>query len=472
MLSVSGYTEMSGAALFDRRRNRCAAALFDMLLVNHAGSFSAAVGSAGRQAAHRLFGAKEVEPADMLSGHVSACVRRFQEQCGPADYLLIASDTTDFEYSGHMKTTGLGSVGIRRTTGKGLQSHGGLAMSPDGMPLGVVYLDIWARVCAKQGLTKAEKKKIRDSTPIEERESYKWLKCVLSVQELIPSDLKLLFMQDREADMFELFSLPRRPGVELLVRASQPRCVEVVSNDPNVGSSTVTVFKAVQSAKALGQITVKVNTKPDREERMAVLDVRSCRVFLQVPMDDRKKGDLKPQDVWLISAKEANPPEGAEPVDWTLISTIPCPTFEDACRLITFYTRRWLIERLHFVLKSGLNAEGLRFDDADSLSNALALYYMVAWRLLHLTYVARLYPDQPASNTLEQLEVEILSQIQKKPVVTIAAAVIAIAKLGGYTYYRSAAPPGAKTIWLGLRKLEGMLAGYRLAMDHLKDLNH
>ena len=54
----------------------------------------------------------------------------------------------------------------------------------------------------------------------------------------------------------------------------------------------------------------------------------------------------------------------------------------------------------------------------------------------------------------------------------IAAAVIAIAKLGGYTYYRSAAPPGAKTIWLGLRKLEGILDGYRLAMARIKDLNH
>jgi hypothetical protein len=472
VINVSGFTEMSGAVLFDLRRNRCAASLFDMLLVNHTGSFSAAVGNAGRQAAHRLFGAQRVKPADMLSGHVSACIHRFRELCGADDYLLIASDTTDFDFSGHTKTDGLGSVGIRRTSGKGLQSHGGLAMTPDGMPLGVVYLDIWPRVCAKKGLTKAEKKKINDNTPKEEKESYKWLKCILGVQKLIASDVKLLFIQDREADMFDLFIEPRRTGVELLVRAAQPRCVEVVSNDPDIANSTSTVFKAVQSARALGQITVKVNTKPDREERMAVLDVRCCRVFLQVPMNDRSNETLKPQEVWLVSAREVDAPDGAEPVDWTLITTIQCLTFADACRIVTFYTRRWLIERLHFVLKSGLKAEGLRFDDADSLSNALAMYYMVAWRLLHLTYVARLYPDQPASNTLEQLEVEILSQVEKKRIITIAAAVTAIAKLGGYTYYRNAAPPGAKTIWLGLRKLEGMLAGYRLAMAQLKDVNH
>lgn len=119
-----------------------------------------------------------------------------------------------------------------------------------------------------------------------------------------------------------------------------------------------------------------------------------------------------------------------------------------------------------------MNAEGLRFDDADSLANALALYYIVAWRLLHLTYLARIDPVQPARNSLAQIEIDILCQVEGKPVATIAQAVVAIAKLGGYTYYRNAAAPGVKLLWLGLRKLEGMVAGYRLAMTNRQDVNH
>ena len=61
MPSVSGFTELSSAVLLDRRRNLCAASLFDSLLVSHTGSFSAAVCDAGRQAAHRLFGANRLK---------------------------------------------------------------------------------------------------------------------------------------------------------------------------------------------------------------------------------------------------------------------------------------------------------------------------------------------------------------------------------------------------------------------------
>jgi hypothetical protein len=472
MPSVSGFTEMSSAEFFDQRRNRCAAFLFDSLLVNHTVSFSAAVGDAGRQAAHRLFGAKNMKPAAMLSGHVSACNERVLNLRQKDDYTLVAQDTTETNFTTLRKTTGLGPIGRGTGSGKGLESHGALAMLENGMPLGVVYLDIWARKPVVTGRTGKEKAKAKIKKPTSEKESQKWLDCVKHVQTLFPLEVKLLFIQDREADIFDLFLEPRRPGTDLLVRAAQSRLVQTETDAPDGDTVISTLFKTVRATEVRGTTTVTVSATPTRKERTAVLEIRSCPVLLCAPVSHRVNPDCTPQPVWLVSARAADPPAGAVRVDWTLISTISAPTFKDACRIVTYYSRRWLIERLHYVLKSGLNAEGLRFDDADSLSNALALYYIVGWQLLHVTYLARIDPEQHAAISFEKNEIELLSQTVGKPINTISSAILAIAKLGGYVYYRNAAPPGVKTIWLGLRKLEQMLLGYRLAMNSLTDVNH
>jgi hypothetical protein len=125
--------------------------------------------------------------------------------------------------------------------------------------------------------------------------------------------------------------------------------------------------------------------------------------------------------------------------------------------------RRWTIERLHYTLKSGLGAEKLQIDDATSLSHALALHYVVACRLLQLTYLARHDPEHPALDVLSPDEVAVLSMAEGKPIRTVAAAVLAIAKQGGYAPYRTAPPPGVKVLWLGLQRLHGMALGWRLA---------
>jgi len=49
---------------------------------------------------------------------------------------------------------------------------------------------------------------------------------------------------------------------------------------------------------------------------------------------------------------------------------------------VEYYARRWLVERYHYVLKSGCRVEELQLGAADRLERALALYSIVAWRLL------------------------------------------------------------------------------------------
>ncbi len=134
--------------------------------------------------------------------------------------------------------------------------------------------------------------------------------------------------------------------------------------------------------------------------------------------------------------------------------------------MVRRYTVRWMIEALHFTLKTGcLSVERLQIDDTDALINAIALYYVVAWRVLHLTHLARSAPDESAENVLNPAELRVLRAAAKRPVTTIAEAFREIARLAGYEHYANAKPPGVKRIWQGLRTLEMLTCGWILAHD-------
>ncbi len=69
-----------------------------------------------------------------------------------------------------------------------------------------------------------------------------------------------------------------------------------------------------------------------------------------------------------------------------------------------YYTYRWRIERYHYVLKSGCHSEDLQLETFDRLDRALAVYRIVAWRLLWLTYLAREQPEAPCTTVLRPAE--------------------------------------------------------------------
>src|SRR2546430_16047709 len=100
-----------------------------------------------------------------------------------------------------------------------------------------------------------------------------------------------------------------------------------------------------------------------------------------------------PLTLTAILVTEVNPPEGVEHLEWLLLTTLSLETFQQAAQCVLWYRFRWLIERYHFVLKSGCHLEKLQLETAERLERALALYCIVAWRLLHLTYLARNTPN-------------------------------------------------------------------------------
>jgi hypothetical protein len=127
-----------------------------------------------------------------------------------------------------------------------------------------------------------------------------------------------------------------------------------------------------------------------------------------------------------------------------------------------YYTRRWTIERFHYTLKSGLRVERFQIDDAQSLEQALAVCFVVAWQLLWLTHLAREDPEGPATEVLTADELQVLSAAERRPIGTRRQVIRALAKLGGFPGNPSAGEPGVKTLWLGLTRFASMVQGWRL----------
>jgi hypothetical protein len=148
-------------------------------------------------------------------------------------------------------------------------------------------------------------------------------------------------------------------------------------------------LEAARQAPVVGQVRVQVPRKPGQPEREAVLELAASAVRIKAPQ--RRTADVPAGSLalWVVRATELEPPAGCKPIEWILLTTRAVDSFETASRCVAYYALRWRVERFHYTLKQGCTVERLQFDTAHALQNALALYSIVAWRLLWLTYTAR-----------------------------------------------------------------------------------
>src|SRR5947209_15488584 len=90
-------SEMADSRLSGERCRRNLVQICDSLFRGNDKSWSAALGSRLRQAAYNIIKSSKTTVAGLLAGHVKQTVARSQE----LPIVLVAQDTTDFDYSGH-----------------------------------------------------------------------------------------------------------------------------------------------------------------------------------------------------------------------------------------------------------------------------------------------------------------------------------------------------------------------------------
>lgn len=418
-------------------------------LAEHPGeSVLQASGSASEsQNIYRFWANERVKPEQILASHRPSVVTRANQQA----VVLAIQDTTDLDFSSLKQTSGLGF--ICQTNQQGIKVHSCFAVSGAGEPLGLLHQYTWSRQERSGKRGERRKKATCD------KESQRWLDTLTAAEQGIDEAVCLVHVGDREADIYDLFVQPRRSNSELLIRAEHNRKVQ---------HELDYLIATIEHAPVLGQHTIELERNPERPARSATLTVRAMQVTIEVPRHHKQPKQCPPVTLNVLLVEEATPPVEGKAMRWLLLTTLPIDSFEQAWQCVVWYSFRWLIERFHYTLKSGCRIEQLQLETAERLLNALTTYSIVAWRLMWLTYAARLSPDDSCEVVLQRAEWKLLrrkfepkNRSQRPP--SIRQAVRWIAQLGGFLARKGDGEPGLKTLWRGIGILHHLLEGAQLA---------
>jgi hypothetical protein len=400
--------------------------------------------------AYRFFDNHRVDEDQILAAHQQSS----QERARSHTVVLAIQDTTQLDFTHHPATSDLGMM--QDPEHQGLFYHPTLLLTPEKVPLGLAQHQVWTRPAEQFG-----KSHDRKQRPIQDKESHKWLRSLeatASLQAALP-DVCFVNVADREADIYDFFRLARQLEVHLLVRAAWNR---------RVTEPEKYLWNHLTAQPVAGYHTVAVPRRPANRERQARLAVRFAAVTLQPPKHRNTAKNLEPVVVWAVYALEEEPPVGLAPISWMLLTTIPVTTLEESIEKIQYYTCRWSIELLFKILKSGCRIEELQLETGARLRRCLAIYSVVAWRVLFLTMQSRQQPEMSCEVILGPEEWQALycfthetSQPPAQPP-TLREVTRLIARLGGFIGRRRDGHPGPITIWRGLQRLKDIAFAWRL----------
>jgi hypothetical protein len=365
--------------------------------------------------------------------------------------LLILHDISNISFN-DLQAEGLGYLDNKE--GRGILCYSSIAASTTGLPLSLLYQHTWIRPLEELGKSTARKKR-----NFEDKETYRWYEGMTEVNNMLDKEVQKIHIADREADVYELFFHAYEPHTDLLIRARHNR--KVVGKSP--------VWDLVAQQPNASSITLELPDPSGKKQMLVQVEVRYQQVKILRPTNS----DNQYESVMLnaIEIKEpANKKSEQDRIHWKLLTTLDVQSISDVLQYVKWYTHRWLIERFHFVLKSGTRIEELQLGQATSLQKAIIVYSIAAFRIMQLVYKARHYPDISCENVLTDSQWKTLYiLIHKRKGIpaqppTLLQAITWIGRLGGHLGRKSDGPPGLKTVWLGYQTLCNATTIYEIAV--------
>jgi intracellular sulfur oxidation DsrE/DsrF family protein len=378
------------------------------------------------------------------------------------EMVLCVGDTTFLDYGKiAVKREGYGPIG---NGGNGLILHSALAINPQhGQPLGLLWQKLWNREHKPKPADETPKqKKQRQALArkaarkrgLEQKESYRWVEALKTVDKQVGASTRVIHVFDREGDIAEVFEQVRRlKQAGVVVRAAHNRSID---------SSSERLWALLEAQPIqFYQDDIELPKTDTQVARTAKVAVRFCQVSLRTPYRFDNRDSLQ---VYAVYACEVEYPDGATPLAWMLLTTEVVTTVEMATTILRWYCYRWRVEEYHKLLKSGTQVERYRLA-ADGMKTLLGFLSVIAVELLHLTYLHRTQPEASVELVLNPTQIVVLKAKSPKlpKVLTVAWALQAVARLGGYLEHRRQTPIGIQVLWRGWLKLQDLCEGWQLA---------
>jgi hypothetical protein len=436
--------ELQAINLGDKRLNKRMGKVLDRLASRPTVSIPAACcGWTETEAAYRFFDNEAVTDSSVLAPHRQATIQRSRQE----RVVLLANDTSELDFTSKKhKVRGLGP--LNDESRMGMLTHPTVVFTPERLCLGVLDSDIWVRPELGQ-------RNERQRKPIEDKESFHWLtsyRLACTVAEQAPDTL-VVSLSDREGDIYECFAEalpePGRRKAEWIVRAQHNRTVTVAGVEGKL-------WDQVAGSLVLGELVVDVPRSAKRTARQARMTVQAVPVQPRIPR--RPDGKLPAVTFHAVLVREIDPPAGEEPIEWLLLTSLSASTFAEACRVVEYYTVRWMIEVYFRVLKTGCQVEERQLETTDRLRPCLALFMMVAWRILYVTWMGRSYPNLSCETLFTSQEWKsVWSVVTQRPLPTepptLSEFIALVASLGGHLGREHDGEPGAQTTWIGMQRM-------------------
>ena len=439
--------ELDGIDLGDKRLNARSRLLMERLGANPTASINAnCQGWRETKAAYEFFDNDHVDPQKVLLPHRKATEVRIRDE----DVVLIVQDTTELDYSQHpTEDSGVLDKDYRF----GLYDHSHIAFTPERLCLGVVGVEFFSRTPESLGKTRE-----RRNDPIETKESFRWLKGYRLACELVATcpDTQIVSVADCECDIYDIFveAEEQETPADFVIRAKQDR--RLPEQNPAAGPNEYCkVVDEVAASPLMATRQLDLPRTPKREPRTATLEIRATQVCVKPPAHRR---DLDEVTYNVVLVEEVGGPNDGTNVGWLLITTLPIDSVKAVLLVLDYYVSRWPIEVFFRVFKTGCRVEDIRLETNRRLMNSLMFYKVIAWRIMHVTFLGREYPEMACDEIFADVEWKPVWKIVSDEPIPETAPPLSVfipmlAELGGYNNRSTDHPPGPQAIWTGIRRM-------------------
>jgi hypothetical protein len=358
--------EVDREAFADARHGRRLERLLAQVTGADAGSMPWACEDwAAAKAAYRYFDNERITEGMILEGHFAATARRAARQEG---MVLVVHDTTQLSF----KRDNPRASGETVWETCGVLMHSSLVVSTSGTPLGLAAARYWTRgECA--GANALARGDAATRLKAEGKESARWVQNLREATRRLGAPSACVHICDRESDIYEFFLAARDAGTHFLVRTCTERLTQ---------GGVFTIPQALERLPAAGCTTVETTGVAGKPIK-AHLSLSFGQFTVLPPC--HLLGKAAPMVVWVIHAREIDPPAGREALEWRLITDVPVETLEDAVRMLRWYALRWRIETFHKTLKSNCRIEDSGLQTAERLTRLAAVCCVASWRMFWLT---------------------------------------------------------------------------------------
>jgi len=365
--------------LNDKRLTKRFNIVLSQLKTDTSGSIPQAAKNKGAtKGVYRFFHNPKVNPSKLIAGHLKD-LKVTREKEGRTR-LLCLSDSTELDFTGKRSAANLGPLTFKER--RGLILHNSIITNDLGVPIGLMKQDYILR--SDEDFAKP---KLRRNLPLEEKETFKWLNHFRTAQDFGESkNVEMVFIADRESDIIDVFHARNSENMHFIIRSRHNRRLANNSSKLRTVLDQQSVSSTYQT-NVLHPKTLKL--------RPILLEVKFTPVILKLGTRSKCKKHIGPVKVNVVEVKEVNPPEEIEkPIHWILLTSLPINDLKKALQCVKYYKLRWIIERFHFLLKSGgAKIEDLQLERPHQLKNAITTYSIIVMDVLKIKYLAENQPD-------------------------------------------------------------------------------